>query len=120
MNAAEKGRSIQVDMFGDDMMARRAETTTPFNKRIRDLIETYCFGEVWGDETLTKRERSLLVMAILATLGRTPQLRLHIGAGITNGCTAEEIREVMAQVAIYAGIPAGVEGTEIAEGVIKG
>lgn len=115
MTPSEAGYAVQLDMFGQEVMNKRAETLNDFNSRIRKITETYCFGEVWAEPTLTRRERSMLVVAILATLGRSSQLKIHLAGAMKNGCSLEEIREVMMQVAIYAGIPAGVEGTTIAE-----
>lgn len=113
------GRQIIGDLFGPSYLENRAKTTNGFNGPLRRLTETYCFGEVWARPDLPRPMRSLLCIAILATLGRLDELRFHVGGALNNGCTVEEIREVLLQTAIYAGIPAGVAATRAAEETLK-
>ncbi|KDC79336.1 carboxymuconolactone decarboxylase family protein [Bordetella bronchiseptica MBORD635] len=115
----EVGRDILKQTLGDAYYAQRFDSTNSFNGSLRRLTDEYCFGEVWGDETLTPKQRSMLVIALLACMGRVQELKTHVGGAVNNGCNVEEIRAVMMQVAIYCGIPAGVEGTRTAEGVLR-
>lgn len=115
----ELGRDILRKTLGDEYYQRRVDSTNDFNRELRDLTDEYCFGEVWGGEALPVKTRSMLVVALLASMGRVPELKTHIGGAINNGCSAEEIKAVLLQVAIYCGIPAGVEGIRTAEQVLR-
>jgi 4-carboxymuconolactone decarboxylase len=115
----ERGRAILRKTVGEDYFERRIATTNDFNRKLRDLTDEYCFGEVWGDDTLPPRIRSLLVVALLAGMGKVTELRTHVNGALNNGCSVEEIREALLQVAIYCGVPAGVEGFRTAEQVLK-
>ncbi len=74
----------------------------------------YCWGAVWGRDGLPKKTRSMLNLAMLSALNRPHELKMHIKGALTNGVTKDEIREVLLQVAIYCGIPAGVDSFRIA------
>ncbi len=77
----------------------------------------YCWGAVWGREGLPRKTRSILNIAMITILNRPHELRLHIAGALRNGVTKDEIREVLMQVAIYAGVPAGVDGFRAAREV---
>jgi 4-carboxymuconolactone decarboxylase len=82
---------------------------------LQRLVTEYCWGACWGREELPKKIRSLLNLAMLSTLGRNHELKMHTKGAIRNGCTKEEIREVLLQVAIYAGVPAAVDSFRVAK-----
>lgn len=115
----ETGRRILKQTVGEAYYQKRVDTTNDFNAPLRRLTDEYCFGEVWGDQTLSPKIRSLLVISLLASAGRVNELRTHVAGAVNNGCSAEEIRAAMLQVAVYCGIPAGVEGTRTAEAVLE-
>ncbi|MEQ9177092.1 MAG: carboxymuconolactone decarboxylase family protein [Alphaproteobacteria bacterium] len=115
----ETGRAILRQTMGDEYYEARASGRNDFNGHYRDLIDGYCFGEGWAGGPLTPRDCSLLVITMLATTGRVPELRAHLRGALNNGCTPEEIRHAMTMVGIYAGIPAGVEGFRSAEIVLS-
>ncbi|MBT2305212.1 carboxymuconolactone decarboxylase family protein [Variovorax paradoxus] len=115
----EKGREILRNTLGAEYYDRRASSTNDFNAPLRRLTDEYCFGEVWGDEALPPKIRSMLVIALLAGMGREQELGTHLRGAINNGCSVEEIRAVMLQVGVYCGIPAGVGGTRAAEAVLR-
>jgi 4-carboxymuconolactone decarboxylase len=115
----ELGRKILISTMGEDYIAKRTASTNDFNRKLRDLTDEYCFGEVWGGEALPPKLRSMLVMAMLAGHGRLAELEGHVNGAINNGCSMEEIREVLLMVGVYCGIPAGVSGTRVAEEVLK-
>jgi 4-carboxymuconolactone decarboxylase len=87
---------------------------TPY---LNDLTSRVLFGEVWEEGTLSKRDRSLITVAVLTALYRTDQLRSHIGRALDNGVTREEIGAVATHVAFYAGWPTGVNAANVAQGV---
>ena len=82
---------------------------------MQELATTYCWGECWGREGLDKKTRSIINLAMISALNRPHELKIHVKGAIRNGVTKEEIREVLFQVAIYAGIPAGVDSFRIAK-----
>jgi 4-carboxymuconolactone decarboxylase len=78
-------------------------------------VTDYCWGAVWGREELPKKMRSLLNVAMLSILNRNHELKMHVKGAIRNGCTKDEIREVLLQVAIYGGVPAAVDSFRVAK-----
>ena len=82
--------------------------------KLADLTETVLFGDVWERAQLSKRDRSLITVAVLTALYRTDQLRGHIGRALDNGVTREEIGEAITHVAFYAGWPTGVNAAQVA------
>jgi 4-carboxymuconolactone decarboxylase len=106
-------------MLGPALAEERFEQATDFNRDFEDIMTRYCFGEVWARPGLDRATRSLLTIAILATQGRAAPLEVHVKGAITNGCTKEQIREVLLHTAIYAGVPAGAEGFGHAAAVLR-
>ena len=90
---------------------------TSFNKPFQELVTEYCWGAVWGREELPRKTRSMLNLAMISILNRPHELRAHIKGALINGVTKDEIREIFMQVAIYAGVPAGVDSFRIAREV---
>jgi 4-carboxymuconolactone decarboxylase len=113
------GRRLLMKIIGRDYFIKRDASTNSFNKELRRLSEEYCFGEIWSRPGLTAGTRSLLCIGMLAALGKTGELRLHLGGALNNGCSVDEIKEVLLQATIYCGLPTGVEATRIAEEVLK-
>lgn len=113
------GRKILLATMGKDYVERRTASTNDFNRRIRHLTDEYCFGEVWGSEALQPKQRSMLVVAMLAGTGRLHELKLHLNGALNNGCSVDEIQETLLMVAAYCGIPAGVSGVRVAEEVLR-
>ena len=110
----ERGLTLRKQVLGaayvDNAMARADDFTRP----MQELSTTYCWGEIWSRPGLTRRERSLLNLGMISALNRPHELRLHVKAALRNGLTTEEIREALLQVAVYCGIPAGIDSTRIA------
>ncbi|MDP1585821.1 MAG: carboxymuconolactone decarboxylase family protein, partial [Bradyrhizobium sp.] len=88
-----------------------------FNRPFQELVTEYCWGAVWGREELPRKTRSMLNLSMISILNRPHELRAHIKGALTNGVTRDEIREIFMQVAIYAGVPAGVDSFRIAREV---
>ena len=89
-----------------------------FNLPLLELATEYCWGAVWGREGLTKPERSLINLAMISALNRPNELKLHVKGALRNGVPKEKIREVLLQVTIYCGVPAGVDSFRIAKEAI--
>lgn len=115
----ETGLDIMRQVIGEQYFVRRQNNGNAFNADLRRLSEEYCFGEIWARPGLERKFRSLLCIAMLVALNRGNELRLHVNGAINNGCTVEEIKEVLLQATIYCGLPSGVEGTRIAEEALR-
>jgi 4-carboxymuconolactone decarboxylase len=100
------GMQTRREVLGDDHVDRTVAATTEFTADFQDFITRYAWGEIWNRPILSRPERSMITIAVLAALGRDEELELHVKAGIRNGLTSADIREVLLQVAIYAGVPA--------------
>ncbi|MSP88694.1 MAG: 4-carboxymuconolactone decarboxylase [Alphaproteobacteria bacterium] len=73
------------------------------------MVSEFCWGECWGDDTLDRKQRSILNLGMIAALGRMHEFELHFRGAIRNGLTREELRAILTQIAVYCGIPAGVD-----------
>src|ERR1700736_5114139 len=102
----ERGMLIRRAVLGEEHVDRAQASATEFTRDFQELITRYCWGEVWSRPGLDRKMRSMLVIAITAALGRTEELKLHVRGSRNTGVTREEVREVLMQVAIYAGVPA--------------
>ena len=117
-DAAEKGRALLLEIFGEAYEAARDGRETDFTAAYNRLAEEAAYGMVWSRDGLDLKTRSLLTIASLTALGRAGELRVHLLAAINNGATAEEIREAILHTAIYAGFPAARDATQIAQQVL--
>src|SRR5215510_1424394 len=105
----EKGRAIRSAVLGKEFVDAAFKSSDDFNRPMQELVTEYCWGAVWGREGLSKKTRSMLNLAMLCALNRPHELRMHLRGALVNGVTRDEIREVLLQVAIYCGVPAGVD-----------
>jgi 4-carboxymuconolactone decarboxylase len=103
------GMDLRRDMFGVAGAEKAIEAASDFTLPMQEIVTRYCFGEVWNRPPLDRKVRSMLTLAILATLVRPNQLKLHVRGAIANGVSKEEIREVLLHVMVYAGVPAAVD-----------
>ncbi|MEU4431018.1 carboxymuconolactone decarboxylase family protein [Nocardia rhamnosiphila] len=108
----DKGRRIRTRVLGADYV--RDTAGDDFTRPLQDLVTEYCWGAVWGRDGLSPKTRSMLNLAMISVLNRPHELRTHIKGALNNGVTRDEIREVLLQVAVYAGVPAAVDGFRIA------
>jgi 4-carboxymuconolactone decarboxylase len=113
----DKGLEIRKAVMGEAFVTNALKNVDEFNKPFQELVTEYCWGAVWGREELPRKTRSMLNLAMLSILNRPNELRAHLKGALTNGVTRSEIREVLMQVAIYAGVPAGVDSFRIAREV---
>lgn len=114
----EQGLAIRKDVLGSDYVTRSLEQADDFTRPMQILSTTYCWGELWSREGLSRRDRSLLNLGMISALNRPHELRLHVKAALRNGLTREEICEALLQVAVYCGVPAGMDSTRIARDAI--
>jgi 4-carboxymuconolactone decarboxylase len=114
----EKGMAMRRQVLGDAYVDKAISNVDDFNRDFQRIVTEYCWGEVWTRQVLTNKQRSLNNLCIIATLNRAAEFEIHVRGALRNGCTPEEIRDTLIQVAIYAGIPAGVEAFRIARKVL--
>jgi 4-carboxymuconolactone decarboxylase len=119
MDKIEEGRAIIRELRGDAYLLQRTKTRNSFNAVIQDYADEVCFGTVWSRPGIDRKQRSILNIAMLVALNRLPQLRSHIEGAINCGCTIEELREILLHTAVYAGLPAAIEGFKVAEDVLR-
>ncbi|MBL28128.1 MAG: 4-carboxymuconolactone decarboxylase [Rhodospirillaceae bacterium] len=104
----DKGLEIRRSVLGREHVDRSLAQADDFNKPMQELVTEYCWGAVWGREGLPKKTRSLINLAMLTALNRSHEFKLHVRGALNNGCTKEEIQEVLLQTAIYCGVPAAI------------
>lgn len=113
----EAGFKVRRAVLGDAHVDRSLEKINDFNGEFQDLITRYAWGEVWTRPGLERKTRSLLVLAMMIALNREAEFKLHCNAAFNNGATKDDIKEVILQAAIYAGVPAANSATHWAEEV---
>jgi 4-carboxymuconolactone decarboxylase len=113
----EKGLEIRKSVLGAEFVENAIKSADDFNRPFQELVTEYCWGAVWGREGLSKKTRSLLNLAMISALNRPHELKMHVAGALRNGVTRDEIREVFMAVAIYCGVPAGVDAFRTAREV---
>ncbi len=114
----EKGMAVRREVLGDEYVDKAIKSATEFNRPFQDLVTENCWGEIWTRQAIPKKTRSLITIAMLAALKAPNEIKLHVRGALRNGCTIEEIQEVLLQAAVYCGVPAGVEAFRAAKEVI--
>ena len=115
----ERGLEIRKAVIGKEFVDKALAAADDFNMPMQRLTTEYCWGAVWGREGLPHKVRSMINLAMLSALNRPTEFKTHVGGALRNGVTPDEIREVLMQVAIYCGIPAGVEAFRLAKEAIN-
>jgi 4-carboxymuconolactone decarboxylase len=106
-------------VLGAEFVDNSFASADDFNRGFQELVTQYCWGEVWGRPGLDRKTRSMLNLAMLSALNRPHEIKMHIRGALANGLTKDDIKEVFLQVAIYCGVPAGVDSFRIAREVFK-
>jgi 4-carboxymuconolactone decarboxylase len=102
----EKGLEVRKAVLGSAHVDRSLAKRNDFNTEFQALITRYAWGEIWTRPGLPRHTRSLLTIGLMVALNRSDEFKLHIRAAFNNGVTKDEIKEVLLQCAIYAGVPA--------------
>jgi 4-carboxymuconolactone decarboxylase len=113
-----RGLALRQELFGAAAVEKRMSAAGAFGKPLQDMINGYAYGDLWQRPGLSPPLRSLTMVAMMAAVGRPNELRVHLNGAVKNGCTAEEIREVLLQVALYCGLPMAIEAHTIAHEVL--
>jgi len=114
----KKAMAVRRQVLGDAYVDKATANVDDFNRDFQRIVTEYCWGEVWTRDVLSNKQRSLNNLCIIATLNRAAEFEIHVRGALRNGCTPAEIRDTLIQVAVYAGIPAGVEAFRIARKVL--
>lgn len=108
-----QGMATRRSVLGDAWVDRAEAGKTEFDIPFQELITEAAWGHVWSRPDWTKRERSIVTIALLAALGHDDEVAMHVRATPNTGATAEDLREAMLHVAIYAGVPAANHAIKI-------
>lgn len=114
----ERGLAMRKAVLGDSYVEKALASADEFSRPLQDLVTSFAWGQVWTREELPPRTRSLVNLAMLAALNRPHELRIHLRGAVNNGCTNEEIREVLLQTAVYCGFPAAIDAFRAAREVL--
>lgn len=113
----QRGMKVRREVLSDEHVDRAIASTTPLTADFQDFITRVAWGDIWSRPGLDRRSRSIAVITALIAHGHIEELAMHLRAGIRNGLTVDEIREVILQSAIYSGVPAANSAFRIASEV---
>jgi 4-carboxymuconolactone decarboxylase len=114
----DKGLKLRREMFGAAAVEQRMNAFGAFGEPLQNIINAYAYGDVWSRTALPMGTKSLAMVAMMAAAGRANELRVHLKGALANGCTAEQIQEILLLVALYCGIPAANEAHRVAVDVL--
>ena len=106
-------------MFGNEAVEQRMTAFGAFGEPLQNIVNAYAYGDVWSRPALPMATKSLVMVAMMAGGGRPNELRVHVEGALGNGCTAEEIQEILLLVAMYCGIPLANEAHRVAADVLR-
>jgi 4-carboxymuconolactone decarboxylase len=115
----DAGLKTRREVLGAEYVDKAIAAQDEFNRPLQELLNTYCWNDVWNRPGLPRKTRSMLNLAMLSALNKPHELKLHLNGALNNGLTKQDIQEVFLQVAIYCGVPAAVESFRIAREVFK-
>ena len=97
----DRGLAMRRKVLGEEYVDRALKSADDFNRDFQRIVTQYCWGEAWGDDTLSPRERSILNLGMIASLGKMEEFQTHVRGALRNGMTPNEIRAVLTQIAVY-------------------
>lgn len=115
----DAGLEVRRSVLGREYVDQSLANADEFSKDMQTLVTEYCWGEIWTRPGLSKKTRSLINLAMLTALNRPHEIKLHAKGALNNGCTKEEIKEVLLQSAIYCGVPAALDSLKVVQSVLK-
>ena len=115
----DAGLKTRREVLGAGYVDKAMAGVDDFSKEFVDLLNTYCWNDIWNRPGLSRKTRSMLNLAMLTALGKDHELKLHVRGALNNGLTKDEIKEVFLQAAIYAGVPAAVAAFRAAKEVFQ-
>lgn len=115
----DRGLACRKEVLGAEYVEKSLSKADDFNRDFQEMVTEYCWGGTWGRGLLSKRDRSILNLGMLAGLGKSTEFKLHFKGAMTNGIPIEDLREILIQIAVYCGIPAGIEAFRLAREVFE-
>ncbi len=115
----EKGLQVRREVLGAEYVDASIAQADDFSRPFQELVTEYCWGSIWTRPGLDRKTRSLLNLAMLTALNRPHEVKLHIKGALNNGCSKNDIMEVLLQTAIYCGVPAAVDSFRVAKETFK-
>lgn len=115
----KKGLAVRRDVLGADYVDSSLAKADDFMMAFQNITTEWCWGYAWTRPGLDRKTRSLLNLAMLTALGRSPEIKLHTKGALANGVTVDEIKEVLLHATVYCGIPAGLDAFKAAHEVLK-
>jgi 4-carboxymuconolactone decarboxylase len=115
----DKGLKLRKQMFGEAAVDERMKAFGAFGEPLQNVINAYAYGDVWSRGALPLATKSLAMVAMMAAAGRANELRVHLKGALANGCTPEELQDVLLLVAMYCGIPLANEAHRTAVDVLR-
>lgn len=115
----ERGLELRIEMFGREAVEKRMNAFGDFGKPLQHIINAYAYGDVWSRTALPPVTKSLAMVAMMAAAGHNNELRVHLKGALKNGCTAEQIQEILLLLTLYCGIPSSNEAHRIAAEVLR-
>ena len=114
----ERGLKIRKEVMGEAYVENALKNVDDFNAEFQTYVTEVAWGGVWGREVLSRKQKSLNNLCILAALRLPHEFEIHFRGALNNGCTREEIRETLMQVAVYCGAPAAFQAFRIGSKVL--
>ena len=115
----QQGMAVRREVMGDEFVDRALNSASDFTQPMQELATSNAWGEVWVREGISRKTRSLVTIATLAALKASNELKGHVRGALRNGCTVQEIQEVLLHSAVYCGMPSGLEAFRAADEVIQ-
>ena len=115
----DRGLALRTELFGRDAVEKRSNAFGDFGKPLQHIINAYAYGDVWSRSALPLAVKSLAMIAMMAAAGHANELRVHLKGALKNGCSAEQIQEVLLLLALYCGIPSANEAHRVAVEVFR-
>lgn len=115
----KRGMAMRKKVLSSEHVEKSLAAADDFTRPMQELVTEYCWGAVWSRPGLSRRDRSMINLSMIAALGRNKELALHTRGALRNGVTEEEIQEVLLQIAVYCGFPAGLDSMSIVRDAIS-
>ena len=102
------GLKTRREVLGAAYVDKAVAGVDDFSAEFAEIVNGYCWNDIWNRPGLTRKERSILNLGMLSALGKEHELKLHLRGALNNGLSKDQIKEVLLQITIYCGVPAGV------------
>ena len=115
----DRGLALRTQLFGREAVEARMSAFGEFGKPLQHVINAYAYGDVWSRTALPLAAKSLAMVGMMAAAGHANELRVHLKGALKNGCSVEQIQEILLLVTLYCGIPAANEAHRVAAEVLR-